>query len=324
MSALISVIIPVYNGERYISTIVESLENQVFNDFEVIFVNDGSTDKSLECLRKIERSNPEKYKVITQENAGVSSARNTGLLYANGKYISFVDVDDQLDVQYLNILYCYTNGKDSVAVIGGQAKELTRYSIENITVKSYTGNKLLEAFLYGKISTGVCGMLIPRKILDTYKLLFKNGYRYSEDLHMVWRVFCHIQEAIFVDVPIYIYRDTANSAMSKIDEKRLDSLYLIRQLEGYFDTYHSEFSALFQKYGVARMAWSLLWQAAHYLSYNEFKEFLKLYDFKSEMKKLKSFPDKRVTLSALCFRLSIRIYHLMVSYMTRKYRSNSV
>ena len=95
-----SIIIPVYNVEKYLVECLESIVNQSFKDFEVICVNDGSTDNSLEILQKY-AENDERFKVLNQENQGQGIARNNALNIANGEYILFVDPDDFIELNML-------------------------------------------------------------------------------------------------------------------------------------------------------------------------------------------------------------------------------
>ena len=96
---MISVIIPVYNAEKYLLLCMESILGQSYSDLEVILVNDGSTDKSLEICKQYE-NNYENVVLINQHNHGVSNARNRGLEVAKGEYISFVDADDWLEERF--------------------------------------------------------------------------------------------------------------------------------------------------------------------------------------------------------------------------------
>lgn len=91
----ISVIVPVYNAEKYLKTCLDSLISQTYTNFEVLCVDDGSTDHSLDILRFYEKKD-NRIKVFIQENAGPAAARNKALQYASGNYISFVDADDYL------------------------------------------------------------------------------------------------------------------------------------------------------------------------------------------------------------------------------------
>ena len=100
----ISVVLPVYNVEEYLRQCLDSLANQTFEDFEVICVNDGSGDSSLSILEEY-ASEDERFKIISQENKGLSGARNTGMDYIKGKYTIFVDSDDWLELNALEKLY---------------------------------------------------------------------------------------------------------------------------------------------------------------------------------------------------------------------------
>ena len=90
----VSVCIPVYNMEKYIEDCIKSLVNQTLKEIELIFVNDGSTDNSLNILNEYKKQYPDIIKVISQENKGLGGARNKGLELASGEYIGFVDADD--------------------------------------------------------------------------------------------------------------------------------------------------------------------------------------------------------------------------------------
>ena len=101
----ISIILPVFNEEKYIKQTLDSLINQDFTDFEVIVVDDGSTDSTLQITEKTLKNSSLSYKIIHQENSGVSSARNKGIHHAEGEYIVFLDGDDYVLTNHLTQLY---------------------------------------------------------------------------------------------------------------------------------------------------------------------------------------------------------------------------
>ena len=96
---LISVIVPAYNVEKYIKTCLNSLINQTYSNFEIIVVNDGSTDQTEEILRSYQ-SNP-KFRIYSQKNGGLSAARNRGIKLVNGELVCFIDSDDSVKSDYL-------------------------------------------------------------------------------------------------------------------------------------------------------------------------------------------------------------------------------
>lgn len=315
---LVSIIIPVYNGEKYIESVKKSIDNQSFQDFEVIFVNDGSTDESYAVLKKI-AADDEKCIVIDQPNKGVSAARNRGLESARGEYVTFVDVDDQLHPLFLEIMIerIKDNTILSICKSGDHVEVIDKEKI-NILVKPQ--KELLENFLYGVIRTGVWGIVVEKKVLSEHNLYFEEGFKYSEDLHMVWRMLCHTKKAVIIEAPLYIYNIVENSAMTKMNDSRFDSLRLISNLDLYIKRECPEFYPQFHAFAVPKMAWSLMWQAARFLNYSKFEQFIQKYDFKTDMKKLKTFPQKKVALSAEVFLYSQRIYYILAKAASFKYR----
>ena len=101
---LVSIVVPVYNVENYVSKCIQSIFRQTFKNYELIVVNDGSTDNSLSKLQKFSDN---RLKIINQKNKGLSGARNTGIKRAIGKYITFIDSDDWISEDYLEVMVSY-------------------------------------------------------------------------------------------------------------------------------------------------------------------------------------------------------------------------
>lgn len=119
MRKKISIIIPVYNGEKYINRCLDSVLCQTFEEYEILAINDGSQDKSLEILRGYEKNNPGRMKVITQENRGVAETRNRGIQLAKTKYLMFIDQDDFIDPDFCETYYAAAEEGDYDIVLGG-------------------------------------------------------------------------------------------------------------------------------------------------------------------------------------------------------------
>lgn len=117
MKGLVSIIIPVYNCEGYIEKCLKSLINQTYENIEIIVVDDGSEDNSLDICKKVALSD-NRVKVFNKENNGVSSARNYGISKSNGQYICFVDADDWVDERYCEVLINGFNDKIELSVVG--------------------------------------------------------------------------------------------------------------------------------------------------------------------------------------------------------------
>lgn len=318
---LISAIIPVYNGGKYISNILQCLQKQTLQDFEVIFVNDGSKDNSKNLLENYCQQHDDQYRVITQENKGVSAARNNGIKHAKGEYICFIDVDDSIHEYYFELLHRALDNNSKAVAFCNTASQHELINENNLSIDKYTSEEALEKYLYREITPGIWGMIIPKQILEDNDISFKEGFKYSEDMHMVWKVFNYAQNINHLELPLYIYNENDGSAMTKIDKSRMDSIYLMKDIESFFKEYNPNFYPLYKKYGVARASWSLLWQVAHYTKYSGFNKFLQLYDFKNDLKKLLDFKDKKVSMLSFLFLLSNHFYYYTIKIITKKYRS---
>ena len=125
---MISIIIPVYNGEKTIDNIIKCLMKQTFKDIEIIVVNDGSTDNTLLVLKKWKS----KIRVINQENKGVSSARNRGIKEARGEYLMFFDADDECKYEMIEKIYTSADKNNADYVISGMEKKSSEKIIKYI------------------------------------------------------------------------------------------------------------------------------------------------------------------------------------------------
>ena len=133
MRPTISIIIPVYNVQDYLTSCIESIIKQDYKDYEAIFINDGSTDDSLEILKQYVKTD-KRFKLISQKNSGLSSARNTGINQAKGKYITFIDSDDWISKNYVGALVYNAEKYDADIV---SIKECLVYSNGKKVYKTY-------------------------------------------------------------------------------------------------------------------------------------------------------------------------------------------
>lgn len=184
MCDLISVIIPVYNIKPYLDKCLESICNQTYRDFEVLLIDDGSTDGSyVKC-----QDYAKKYPFIQsfqQQHGGVSAARNFGIQKAKGKYVAFVDGDDTIDKNYLEILEKYmSSGKYDIVFGGCRLIDVTHGTTKVVaTLANHSGN-LKEDFYQLYAGTGQTRNLIEScsmKLLDRMKMV-KNGILFNEKL----------------------------------------------------------------------------------------------------------------------------------------------
>lgn len=194
----VSVIVPVYNVEKYLRKCLDSLVNQTLKDIEIILVNDGSTDSSQSIIDEYQKKYP-MIKALKKENGGMSSARNMGLDYATGEYIAFVDSDDYVELFFLERMYERAKNTGSDVVICDYYalnEEEKRYISCHMR---YSPDDMVEYLISPPM---VWSKLIKKEIMD--KIRFTEGI-YYEDLDICVRLLPLINKVSFVDEPLYDY-----------------------------------------------------------------------------------------------------------------------
>ena len=244
MKELISVIVPVYNAEEYLNRCVESILKQSYKNFEIILIDDGSSDNSLDICHALAKRD-DRIRVIHKENGGASSARNVGLNNANGNWIIFVDSDDWIEDDMLKILHNLAKKYTVPMVVCEMNMIKGKYNFNNIIEEKITvlsRNDLLNRFfrVHGESDTHrVCGMIIRRDILKNYK--FIEGMM-NEDVETSYYLARICNSAIYINTPLYNYFQNRNGVTNSIfNKKKLDLLYIWdivkKQVEKYTPEY---------------------------------------------------------------------------------------
>ena len=236
---LFSLIIPVFNVEKYLGDCLDSVLNQSFQDWEAVCVNDGSTDGSLSILAEYAAKDV-RIKVVSQANAGTAVARNTGLKEASGDYIFFLDSDDWLEANALQIIAEKLNGEDMLCFSGKRYFESTRkYNQADILPEKvyqsgmdyYNENALLPRdFAF------VCVVLrvYNRAFLIQNGLFFDDDISYEDNLWVPVTVY-HAHSIKVISDPLYIYRIREGSKMQDVSLKRkMDMLKVANRLASFF------------------------------------------------------------------------------------------
>lgn len=212
---LVSIIIPIYNSEKYLPKTLESIIRQDYKDIEIILVNDGSTDNSINICQKYMKIDS-RIKLLNQRNLGVSAARNRGVYFSNGQYIAFVDSDDQIEPDMIsNLVVLIENNACDVAccnvhIIDKDKTERTTYLEDKIMI--YDSYTLLEKFLLGKISHGCWDKLYKRELLEEIDFPLKTT---GEDRYFCWEMYKNIKNMVVSPKIGYHYiRRTSNSITS--------------------------------------------------------------------------------------------------------------
>ncbi len=231
----LSVIIPVYNVEEYLCQCIDSVCGQSYQNLQIILVNDGSTDASLSICEDAEKRDS-RIKVISQKNAGLSAARNTGMRYADGEYITFIDSDDyigdnmfeymleQMDKENADISVCNMKkfwGNDSEDTPTGCEPEILS-SIDALG-KLYTDEQVIYVTAWGKIYN--------RSLFD--EITYPEG-KINEDVFTTYKLYAKAEKIIFLDIPFYKYRQREGSIIhAPFSIKNLDALNGLRQMKDF-------------------------------------------------------------------------------------------
>lgn len=221
----ISLIIPVYNVEKYLRRTLESVEHQTFSNFEVVIVNDGSTDGSLQIIHEFVNRN-KNFILVDQENRGVGAARNSGIKHCSGMYVAFLDADDFLEPNYLEKLY-------SVAIKTGSEIVCCNFNFyfENTGLKIscpinsipgvYSGERALKkitscigtfAFLWNK--------LFKRSLFINHRIEFHNMY--FEDSATSPQLFFYANTVTFIPDVLYNYVMRESSILHTMNAKKIN------------------------------------------------------------------------------------------------------
>ena len=238
MNELISVIVPVYNVEKYLPQCIDSIINQTYKNIEIILVNDGSTDNSLSICNKYKEKD-RRIKIINKKNGGLSSARNAGIEKINGPYLCFIDSDDFIDNNMILKLYnLIRNNNSDIAVCN--RFQYYDYKKKNSLIP-YSNCKYFNTNNYEKIDA--MKQLISLKNFDMSacgklfkSLLFKDisfpVNKLSEDYFIMYKIFEKCNLVTFTNEPLYYYRQRKGS-ISKNKKINYDYLDAAKQQMDY-------------------------------------------------------------------------------------------
>ena len=221
MNALVSIIIPVYNAEKSLRRCLDSVLEQSYPDTEIVIINDGSTDNSISIINEYSLQNTN-IRLISQESAGPSAARNTGIREAKGNYITFVDSDDYLEITAISDMMVNQKEYDSDLVIANHIRHEGNKIISFETSLPEVLNKdtALQAFLEKKIKVGCCGKIYNRSFLIERNLFFPED-RYGEDIYHLFNMIISDAKITWLNKPVYHVVNTETSVCNTFNPKFL-------------------------------------------------------------------------------------------------------
>ena len=249
----VSIIVPVYNVEKYIGKCLDSLVNQTIDDYEVIVVNDGTPDNSQEIIDKYAVKYPNIVKPVIKKNGGLSDARNYGLKYAKGDYIGFVDSDDYVEHSMFEKLYNKAKENDfdiTVCDINYVYDEKTVRVSSLISRDIFTKEGVREAMI--NIYPAAWNKLYKRKLFNN-NVRFKKGVWY-EDVEFLYRLFPYIDSIGTVKEALINYVQRDNSIIRSFDERlynyidNWNGIVEFYKQNGFFNQYQKQIEYCYIRY----------------------------------------------------------------------------
>lgn len=239
----ISIIIAVYNCEKYIEACARSLFEQTLNDIEYVFVNDATPDNSITVLEKVIEDYPTRkpfIKIINlKKNGGVSNARRIGIENATGEYVIHADSDDWVDKDMYERLYLKAKETDADIVGCNFLHEYT--DIQYVFRQQYSDSKEenISRLINGRIFPSLCTSLTRRSLIEDNKITFPVGLNMGEDLFFNLQLYLHAKKIVSIDWAPYHYRHTEDSSCVQRTRRSIDSdIAIARQIEELMQEQH--------------------------------------------------------------------------------------
>jgi len=233
---MISIIIPVYNVEKYLTDCLESILAQTYTEIEIILINDGSTDNSQQICETYARNNKNIH-VLYKKNEGVSTARNLGLRLAKGDYIGFVDADDWIEPDmYKSMLHCISETNSQMCICSKCIRDGNVFPISKIYRKSIDREESIEALLSYNFPSSLWAALYKKDILQNIYL--NENIHHLEDFEFQFRVLNGVDNVAICQTAFYNYRNRIGSANnSGFNSKVVTCLNIIPIIEGYINNH---------------------------------------------------------------------------------------
>ena len=233
---LVSLIVPIYNMENYIDRCFECLIHQDYSNYEIILVDDGSTDMSAKKCDEYKKLYPNKVMVIHKKNGGLSSARNEGMKYASGKYVIFPDPDDWVELNYVSqAMSLYSKHAVDLVCIGYFIDYDDHHVLANISTNEMTmdSNKAIESLLSNASIQGFAwNKFYKKEIIDQYDLKFLDDVGTTEDLDFAYRYLKHCKSVYYnpnIRTYHYYQRDGA-ATNSGFSIKKINSMNTYKKI----------------------------------------------------------------------------------------------
>ncbi len=241
---IISIITPAYNLEGFLERALNSVISQTFPSLELVLVNDGSTDNTLQIATQILKESDIDYQILDQANMGVSQARNAGIRAARGEYLFFLDGDDYLEPDCLEKMHQALLEHHTQTVYTNYVKVTEtreRLNIPSVELpETSPAEYLIQLELSMAITFSFCQLLYPRRVVEENNILFNPELSYGEDTDFALRVLAHLESVAYVpeELIYYVQRGTSSTRKNLLD--RYDFIIALEGVKNYYQKNHLE------------------------------------------------------------------------------------
>ena len=321
MTALVSIVVPIYNSEKWLTDNIESLLNQTYKNLEIILVNDGSSDRSGDICKSYAYTFKH-IRYIKQTNAGASAARNAGIRAATGKYLLFVDSDDWVSKEHvLDLVTCLEKNNADFAVSGIIYETAHPYSLIptiNSVIRSsdsYYEDIIIEneksTILYSP-----CSGIYQLELIKQNNIFFPEKIKYAEDRVFNWRYMTHCKSIAFTQKTNYHYRHENSHSLSKqrYQQSIEDTEFVFQENLKFYN------SANFSTLGAKRLIYTKLLDSISNIiltydnkSYQDFHLLIKSITNKPFINNMLRYADKKICPHFVIILIKIKISHLLTS-----------
>jgi len=270
-SPFFSVIVPVYNVEKYVADCVRSILSQTLPDFELIIINDGSTDKSIEVIRAAVNNDP-RVLIITQSNKGLSAARNTGMANARGQFVFFLDSDDYIATDSLAVLYSVIEKNDNIELVafsahsfldGDDNRKDVLETYKQFYARTYLQEGLYSGVEYYRIMAGkenfvasACMYVTKLSLIKQHRLSFVEGLIHEDEVFSRQLFHC-IQTMYYLPANLYYRRIVEQSiTQRKVSNQKIYSLIIVA--EKIYDLFRSYRDDQLRKDAIEHYHWAMI------------------------------------------------------------------
>ena len=308
---MISVVVPVYNVEKYIEKCVDSIVNQSYKDFELLLIDDGSKDNSIAIAQDYLSDKDVNYKIYHKENGGLSSARNYGLYKASGDCVVFIDCDDVVSEDFLSRLYESLEDND-FSFCGFQFVKTQDIKVDdNNEIIDFNKEELLESFRKRTIDFVVPSMLFKREFLIDNYISFDETIKFSEDQVFIWQVIFACNKAKYLKRKMYGYYVRENSIMTSSSYDKVISAYnkYCEYTDSFYKKYPQHIDTI--KYILPRWKLGTLYTSAHLLNRKDFIHLYKELNGRNILKEMYGFNENKALLLAGVSSLSANLLYYL-------------